>query len=269
MRSSRLGQFFRDVSVNLSRSPEVRTALNQAVEKEVLRGVQRFVDRFEAKAAPGKPTRTDAQRADDQAFVRGLYRDLLHREPDPEGFAAHLAGLERGATRADIRQVFLGSSEYAELQRPRPTPPIAPTPAPAPAPAPRTYPEPGRALSTVPPKESYLDVPVDQTSPDAAVLSTARWIRSNRPGYFDKGDDRKVAFDMMTEIIGVLRAHGYDAHRVVNHTDRPVGDGLRYGSDAVVLNGKIFDLYGAWGDPSRGTPQLLYVGDYASDRLRE
>lgn len=277
MRMTRLGQFFRDVSSAVSKSPEVRVAVREAgqvlgkqLETQARNEVQRFVDRFEARGAQKPRGLTPEQRASNEDFVRGLYRDLLKREPDEGGLKAHLAGLEGGMTRAQIRDVFLGSPEYAELQRqPVPVQPAPVEPTPTPAPAPRTYPEPGPALSTVPAKAEYLDVPIDRSSPDAALLSTARWVRANRPGYFDKGDDRHVAFQMMTEVIGILRANGFDAHRVVNHPSRPSSDPYRYGSDAVVLNNRIHDLFVAWGDPGRGDPTLGYMGDYAPGRLRE
>lgn len=267
----KLVQFFREVKTNVARSPEMKQAVKQVekqVEAEVVRGLQRFVDRFEHQQPVAPKTITPEQRASNEQFVTGLYRELLQREPDADGLKAHLAGLERGATRAQIRDVFLNSSEYAELQRPPPAP-VEPTPAPAPAPAPRTYPEPGPALSTVPPKPEYLDVPIDTSSADAALLSTARWVRANRPGYFDKGDDRHVAMEMMTEVIGILRAHGFDAHRVVNHPSLPMSNPVRWGSDAVVLNGKIHDLFIAWGDPGRADPTLGFMGPYAPGRLRE
>ena len=73
----------------------------------------------------------------------------------------------------------------------------------------------------------------------------------------------------MTDVIGALRAAGYDARRVVNHTSRAVGDGWRYGSDAVVINDRVFDVYAAWGDPGRSNPQSLDVGAYGPGRLRE
>jgi Domain of unknown function (DUF4214) len=271
MRMTRLGQFFRDVSSAVTRSPEVRAAVHQAgaqVGKQLEKEALKFVDRFETRRAQRPQVVTPEQRAGNEDFVRGLYRDLLQREPDAGGLAAHLAGLEGGMSRAQIRQVFLDSSEYAQLQLPRPVEP-APTPAPAPAPAPRTYPEPGPALSSVPPKAEYLDVPIDTSSADAALLSTARWVRANRPGYFDKGEDRAVAKEMMTEVIGILRAHGFDAHRVVNHPSLPPSNPVRWGSDSVVLNGKIHDLFVAWGEPGRADPTLGYMGPYAAGRLRE
>ncbi len=53
-----------------------------------------------------------ASRATDGEFVKGLYRDLLGREPDAEGFHSHMRGLENGMTRDEIRQVFLSSPEF-------------------------------------------------------------------------------------------------------------------------------------------------------------
>lgn len=272
---TRLATFFRDAGRTLARDPHVRAAakqveqqLTRAIEREAAKGFARFVDRFEP--APRKAPVSPEQRASHEAYVTSLYRDLLGREPDAEGLASHLRGLETGMSRAQIRDVFLGSDEYRALQqRPAPTPEPAPTPAPTPAPPPRTYPEPGPALSTVPPKPEYLDVPLDKRSLDSAVLSAARWVREHRPQYFTQGEDRSVAFAMMTEVIGILRAHGYDAHRVVNHPSFPMGHGNRYGSDAVVVQDRIYDVFGAWGEPGRGDPQAMYQGPYAAGRLRE
>lgn len=274
----KLISFFREVKANVAKSPEVRAAVKQAekqVEAQIVRGlergIERFVDRFEAKKVAPKVI-TPEQRASNEDFVKGLYRDLLKREPDAGGFAAHLAGLEGGATRAQIRDVFLNSTEYAELQRPKPVEPApAPVePTPTPAPAPRTYVEPGPALSTVPPKPEYMDVPIDTSSPQAAMLSTAKWVRQNKPHYFDNlQDDRGLAKDLMTEVIGILRAHGFDAHRVVNHPSLPPSNPVRWGSDAVVLAGGVYDLYGSYGDPRLSTPQLGYHGPYEAGRLRE
>jgi len=129
-------------------------------------------------------------------------------------------------------------------------------------------PAPGGPLTTVPPNPSYAAVRLDKSSPLAALLSAARWVRQNRPEYFDKGEDRPTAYKMMTEVIGIMRANGYDAHRVVNHPSRPVGDPGRYGTDALVLDGVIYDVFRAWGDPGGGEPQTLNVGTYGN-RPRE
>lgn len=208
----------------------------------------------------------------DRAFVTSLYRDLLGREPDVEGMASHMNGLRHGMSHEDIRQVFLTSPEYQQLQAARnnPVPPEEPAaPQPPVTPAPTLPREPGAPLSTVPMRAEFANAPIDTSSDAAAARSAAAWVRQTHPEFFDKGDDRQVAFEMMTWVIGALRAKGYDAHRVVNHPSRPVGEGQRYGSDAVVINGRIFDVYAAWGDPGRGEPVAQDMGPYAPGRLRE
>jgi hypothetical protein len=69
-----------------------------------------------------------ASKASDTEFVKGLYRDLLHREPDTGGLAAHLSGLANGMSRDAIKQVFLSSPELRALQNApaAPTAPAAP-----------------------------------------------------------------------------------------------------------------------------------------------
>lgn len=275
MKTSRLQTFFRDAAHALRKSPEVRTALRETraeLERAAVRAIeprlQRVIDRFEP--AKARPALTPQQRASNEDFVRGLYRELLGREPDAGGLEAHLKGLEGGASRPTVRQVFLDSPEYQALQQqpaPAPAPTPQPVPAPPPAPAPRTYPEPGPALSTVPPKPEYLDARIDKTNLDTAARSAAQWVKDRHPEYFDKGDDRDVAFKMMTDVIGVLRAAGYDAHRVVNHPSRH--DAYRYGSDALVLGGSIYDVYRGWGDVNASVPQAMNAGPYAPGRLRE
>ncbi len=71
-------------------------------------------DGFEVTARPkvdlGKAPAASA--AADTGFVKGLYRDLLGREPDAAGLASHVAGLRQGMSREEIQQVFLGSPEW-------------------------------------------------------------------------------------------------------------------------------------------------------------
>lgn len=149
--------------------------------------------------------------------------------------------------------------------QPAPTSPTTPA---QPAPTGALPREPGAPLSTVPMKPEYATAPIDKSSVSASVISAAKWVKSRSPEYFNQGDNRDVAFKMMSDVIGSLRAAGYDAHRVVNHPSYPVGAGMRYGSDAVVVNGRIYDVYGGWGDgPSN--PQALDVGAYEAGRLRE
>lgn len=338
-------------------------------------------------------------------YVKGLYRDLLKREPDLDGFMSHLRGLENGMSREDIKNVFLSSAEYKALQTPAPaadapsapaetakwqsvgpvplegydagklgnlehqtvkyqfgrvashfpldgvkdkagaeallksmvpdlkaagldvqevkgdkirvatelgqewvdvvrgagsgnpgwwwgsegkaiagtegtTPPRTQLPvdgSPAPtAPSAPTQPtptgtirEPGEPLSTVPLRPEYAAAPIDTSSGPAAARSAAQWVKDTYPQLFGRGDDRQVAFEVMTHVIGAMRAHGFDAHRVVNHPSIPVGTGQRYGSDALVVGGQIYDVYGAFGEPGRSDVQLLNPGPYEAGRLRE
>ena len=89
----------------------------------------------------------------------------------------------------------------------------------------------------------------------------------NRSWGYNKND---TSYKTTKEIVQLLvRAAGYDATRVVNHPDRAVGDGWRYGSDAVVLEGRVFDVYGNFGSPGGSNVQALDVGPYEAGRLRE
>ncbi len=127
----------------------------------------------------------------------------------------------------------------------------------------------GGELSTVPAKPEFADADIDTSSDERAVKSAAEWGKRTYPQFFVEGDDRDKCYQLMTAVIGALRAKGYDAHRVVNHPSRAKGDPWRYGSDAVVINGKIYDCYGGMGDLNASRPQALYVGPYAAGRLRE
>lgn len=147
--------------------------------------------------------------------------------------------------------------------------PSGPPSGPPPSGSPKTGGAAGKPLQTVPERAEYANAPIDTSSVDKAVVSAASWVKQTRPDLFVEGDDRDKAYEMMTVLIAGLRAKGYDAHRVVNHPSRPIGHSLRYGSDAVVINGVIYDCYGGLGDPNRSTPQALNVGPYAAGRERE
>ena len=393
MRMTKLNHFFRDVGTAISRSPEVGQAVRQ-VEKQVAKDLAarlpRFSDGFEA-AKPSPVSRNAA----DADFVTGLYRDLLGRAPDAEGFRSHLGGLARGMSRDEIRQVFLSSPEYRATQAvTEPAAPVAPKvnsadpsklgpvplegfdsrklsdpshasvkylfgrvathfsldsvkdkagaeallnkmvpdlqaagldivgvkgdrllmktplglesidvvrgagggnpgwwwgadgtvaspqeiarfpPLAAPAQVTPTAPnnpgalvEPGAALSTVPLSPEYVGANIDKSSPEAAALSAAKWAKQKYPQLFARSGDRQVCYEIMTKVIGALRVAGFDATRVVNHPDRAMGDGWRYGSDALVLNGSVFDVYRGMGESNE--PQSMNAGPYEAGRLRE
>ena len=121
----------------------------------------------------------------------------------------------------------------------------------------------------MPQRPEYAAAPIDRSSGAAAARSAAQWVKDTHPELFGRGDDRAVAFQVMTHVIGAMRAAGFDVHRVVNHPSRPVGDGMRYGSDALVVNGRVFDVYGSFGEPGASHVQTLDVGPYEAGRLRE
>ncbi|HEY9839293.1 MAG TPA: DUF4214 domain-containing protein, partial [Candidatus Obscuribacterales bacterium] len=251
-----------------------------------------------------------SQPVSDEAFVVGLYRRFLGREPDPAGMQNHLAGLRQGVSRQQIQQNFVNSPEFKQrksayaqdgfqrtqvrpawrpaqataaapkqgffqrlwasiariFSRPKTTPvpvrPVAPAPVAPPVPvpvAPPPPPLPGAGLSTVPITAEMAAAPVDRSSPNAAVLSAATWLFNTHHEFFTASEDRPTALRMMTLLIGALRAHGFDAHRVVNYPNQPVGDPGRYGKEALVLNGRVFDCYFSWGSPE-SRPQALDVG---------
>jgi hypothetical protein len=134
---TRLNQFFRDAGSAISHSPEVRKAVSQAVtqleqqiERDVSRGLSLFIDGFEAvkpkAAAVSLATPPPASRASDADFVKGLYRDLLGREPELDGYHSHMRGLETGVSREELRQIFLNSPEYREKKAAEASPSPAP-----------------------------------------------------------------------------------------------------------------------------------------------
>lgn len=54
--------------------------------------------------------------AGNEEFVRGLYQQLLNREPDPEGLKAWIEQISNGSlTRMAVRREFMKSPEYKEI----------------------------------------------------------------------------------------------------------------------------------------------------------
>ncbi|MHB8878546.1 MAG: DUF4214 domain-containing protein [Myxococcaceae bacterium] len=141
-----------------------------------------------------------------------------------------------------------------------PSPTVPGNPGPAPT-------EPGAPLSTVPYRPEYSTANIDTSSTAAAGKSAAIWAKEKYPELFARASERQVTFEIMTHVIGALRAAGIDAHRVVNHPSHPIGNGNRYGTDAAVINGMVVDLYGSMGESN--TPQALVHGPYEAGRLRE
>lgn len=151
-------------------------------------------------------------------------------------------------------------ARFAPLASPgtQPTTPTQPT-------NPGALVEPGAPLRTVPLLPEYLNANIDKSSDTAAALSAARWAKATYPDLFARATDRNVCAEIMTKVVGALRVAGYDATRVVNHPSLP--DGARWGSDAVVINGNVFDVYRAMGEASE--PVAQNQGPYEAGRLRE
>lgn len=144
-----------------------------------------------------------------------------------------------------------------------PTPSASPAEAAKSAPAPSEPQAPSGPSAPLPPQEEGAGPWVPM------LIEAAQWVKDNFPELFGEGDDRDKAHKIMTKVLDRLKSKGLNAHRVVNHPSRPVGDPYRYGSDALVVNGKIYDLYAGLGDKNRSTPQALYMGRYEAGRLKE
>ncbi len=101
---------------------------------------------------------------------------------------------------------------------------------------------------------SFKDARLDKSSLEAAVLSAARWAKATSPDLFaminadpppNKQKENKLFYDLMTKVIGALKANGYDVERLARHTQNEVGNPNRYVNDALVLpDGRAIDVFG-------------------------
>ncbi|MDB5099746.1 MAG: hypothetical protein JWM80_4167 [Cyanobacteria bacterium RYN_339] len=132
--------------------------------------------------------------------------------------------------------------------------------------------EPGAPLSTVkltPAMKKAADEilaahPGLKNDPGELSKEVAAYVKRTMPDLLPKGDNRQAAYDTMTQVIGIVRSMGIDAFRVVNH---PTIDGpVRVGSDALVINGQIFDVFRAFGEASE--PVNQNVGPWDKDRAK-
>lgn len=260
LRSDQLDVLIRRFKLDENRDVQRYGPLIRSMPPEVSAGLIGMI-KPKRKAPPPPPTDPAA----DARYVTALYRDLLGRAPDAEGFASHTRGLANGTSREALRRIFLESPEYQEKQsRPAPAAPPAPVAPPAPPALPSAALAP---LPTVPVTPEFASAPIDRSSTEAALLSAATWVKRTYPQLFTQGDDRALAFRMMTKVIGVLRAHGYDAYRVVNHPSLPASNPVRYGSDALVLDGSVYDVYRSLGEANE--PQVLNHGPMSPGQSKE
>jgi hypothetical protein len=133
--------------------------------------------------------------------------------------------------------------------------PYVPTTPSGPAPTVPTAPP---ATPGAPGADELANAPIDTSSTEAAILSAATWALSAHPELVPHGDERGKAVQLMTKVIGALNAHGIPAMRVLNHPSLPPENPVRYGSDAVVIDGIIYDCYSGMGESNR--PQALKQG---------
>lgn len=89
----------------------------------------------------------------DEAYISGLYRDILGREPDEPGLTAWVQALHRGMSRRAVANYFLNSRDRV---RPRPTPVQA-------EPVPRGE-APTAAIERNPAKPNLIEVPAISAS---------------------------------------------------------------------------------------------------------
>jgi hypothetical protein len=204
-----------------------------------------------------------------ESLSQALYQSFLGRAPDPEGDLATRSAITRGHLAHRVFDILHSAEFEGILRQPKatPQPPEAPVPTPPKVPGPPANWD--HSLTTIPWRPEFAQgvKHIDQSSAAAAAKSAAQWVKDTYPDLFAKADDRQVCFEIMGRVIGVLRAAGHDAYRVVNHPSRPVGDGWRYGSDAVVMSGRVWDVYVAIGEAN--TPAAQDVGAADLTRPRE
>ncbi|MDB5100949.1 MAG: hypothetical protein JWM80_5370 [Cyanobacteria bacterium RYN_339] len=144
------------------------------------------------------PEMTDGQ------YVTDLYKQLLGREPDPEGYHLEVSALERGASREQVRQAFLASPEFAARLVPKPVSPAAPV-APAAAPPPITI----------------------DTVKDAAREYLAQHPEiANEPSYVNTA----AVAQLREGVIAILNNKGYKAGRVLGPDGKPYDQVVAFGN---------------------------------------
>lgn len=73
-------------------------------------------------------TQATASGGDDEAFVKGLYKEILGRNPEKSGLEHHLKLLKGGMSREEMRNAILNSQEKKNLDARRGGKPGKPTP---------------------------------------------------------------------------------------------------------------------------------------------
>jgi hypothetical protein len=141
------------------------------------------------------------------AFVKGLYHQLLGREPDLEGYHAHMKALEQGATHEQLVKAFMSSPEYQALQASKVAPGAAPPAAPV-------------AVADLPP------ITID-TVKDAARQYIAQHPEiANEPSY----ENRAAVAQLREGVIAMLSAKGYKVGRILGPDGQPYDQMIAFGN---------------------------------------
>ena len=190
-------------------------------------------------AVPLPPGASAQSHAD---FVRESFRNLLAREPDEAAVASAAEALANGHPVEDFIKGIMESQErknmeslgFTKLHAPGELPP----------------------LSSVPHLPLYDSVKLEATNLPEMVMDALRAAKELRPDIMQKmakaengpknvKQEKQLAYELMTTTIGILRANGIDASRVVAYPDNAVGDPGRYGFDQLRIgNGPAIDIMG-------------------------
>lgn len=198
-------------------------------------------------APPGGPAPAN-EPAD--AFLKRVYREELGRAPDAEGFAAWMKNLEGGMSRDELRMHF---QLCPEAQMPETKARKAWQGSMAGA-------EGKDPVETIKADPRYAEAKVDTTSLQTATESASQWVMARFPDLVDainkannavpenKQKSRQLCYELTGHLIGVLRANGVDAQRLVRQSHNDYGNPNRYVNDAFVLpDGRAIDWLGGEG----------------------
>ncbi len=187
-----------------------------------------------AVPSPGGEAQSEAE------FVKASFRRLLGREVDDSAMMAASMALANGHPREDFLKGIMESEERKNLTSLGFTE-LSPTPL--------------APLQTVPHLPIYDSIKLPLTNLPEMVMQALREAKTLRPDIMAKiekqGDVKNVkkekwfAYELMTTTIGILRANGIDASRVVAFGEQAVGDPGRYGFDQLRIgNGPAIDVMG-------------------------
>lgn len=196
--------------------------------------------------APGMPVPAPGTEAlGDAAFIQDAFRRHLGREIDEKSLMEASMALANGHPREAFLKSVFESEEYKSNQAIG-FAGISPTPL--------------EPLSTVPHLPMYDGVKLPLTNLPDMVMQALREAKNLRPDIMEKmaryeanfekngknvQKEKQLSYELMTTTIGILRANGIDASRVIAFPDNPVGHPGRYAFDQLRIgNGPAIDIMG-------------------------